>query len=195
MRDLEPRCAGSVATSASTPGRADPPRHQEARPLRAHRPPHHRRAHRQQHSRAAAAGSSSTSASTTLRAWPSARSCPTRTRKAPSPSSGPPWPTYASLGVTVDRVMTDNGSCYRSKAFRKACARARPQAHLHQALHAEDQRQGRALHPDRPARMGLRPGLPQLGSPTAELPIWLHRYNWHRPHGGIKSRHQSAVSA
>ena len=20
-----------------------------------------------------------------------------------------------------------------------------------------------------------------------ELPVWLHRYNWHRPHGGIKS--------
>ena len=29
---------------------------------------------------------------------------------------------YASLGITVQRVMTDNGSCYRSKAFRKACA-------------------------------------------------------------------------
>ena len=28
---------------------------------------------------------------------------------------------YQSLGVTVARVMTDNGSCYRSKAFRKAC--------------------------------------------------------------------------
>src|SRR5690606_29257626 len=28
---------------------------------------------------------------------------------------------YASLGVTVTRVMTDNGSCYSSKAFAKAC--------------------------------------------------------------------------
>jgi transposase InsO family protein len=28
---------------------------------------------------------------------------------------------YQSLGVTVARVMTDNGSCYRSHAFRKAC--------------------------------------------------------------------------
>ncbi|MDB5601967.1 MAG: family transposase [Xanthobacteraceae bacterium] len=23
---------------------------------------------------------------------------------------------------------------------------------------------------------------------TAELPIWLHRYNWHRPHGSLKAR-------
>ena len=28
---------------------------------------------------------------------------------------------YKSLGVTVERVMTDNGSCYRSKLFAKAC--------------------------------------------------------------------------
>ena len=28
---------------------------------------------------------------------------------------------YANLGVTITRVMTDNGSCYRSKAFRSAC--------------------------------------------------------------------------
>src|SRR5665213_3812170 len=28
---------------------------------------------------------------------------------------------YASLGVTVTRVMTDNGSCYRAHAFRDLC--------------------------------------------------------------------------
>lgn len=30
---------------------------------------------------------------------------------------------YQRLGVTVQRVMTDNGFCYRSKAFHKACER------------------------------------------------------------------------
>lgn len=28
---------------------------------------------------------------------------------------------YKSLGITILRVMTDNGSCYRSRAFAKAC--------------------------------------------------------------------------
>jgi transposase InsO family protein len=28
---------------------------------------------------------------------------------------------YAKLGVRVERIMTDNGSCYRSKTFRTAC--------------------------------------------------------------------------
>ena len=30
---------------------------------------------------------------------------------------------YESLGIKVERVMTDNGSCYRSFAFRRACER------------------------------------------------------------------------
>ena len=29
---------------------------------------------------------------------------------------------FQSIGVRIDRVMTDNGSCYRSRAFAKACA-------------------------------------------------------------------------
>ena len=28
---------------------------------------------------------------------------------------------YGSLGVQIDRVMTDNGTDYRSKAFKAAC--------------------------------------------------------------------------
>ena len=28
---------------------------------------------------------------------------------------------YAGLGVTVSRVMTDNGACYKAFAFRDAC--------------------------------------------------------------------------
>jgi transposase InsO family protein len=30
---------------------------------------------------------------------------------------------YDGLGVKVERVMTDNGSCYKSFAFRRACKR------------------------------------------------------------------------
>jgi transposase len=66
---------------------------------------------------------------------------------------------YASLGVKVERVMTDNGSCYKSFAFRKACKRLRPQAHPHQTIYPEDQRQGRTLHSDQLARVGLCPRL------------------------------------
>jgi hypothetical protein len=30
---------------------------------------------------------------------------------------------FARLGVTVERVMTDNGSCYLSQSFRQTCVR------------------------------------------------------------------------
>jgi transposase InsO family protein len=30
---------------------------------------------------------------------------------------------YAKLGIRVERVMTDNGSCYRTRTFRTACKR------------------------------------------------------------------------
>ena len=30
---------------------------------------------------------------------------------------------FVKLGVRIERVMTDNGSCYRSRAFRAACKR------------------------------------------------------------------------
>ncbi len=95
---------------------------------------------------------------------------------------------YKSLGVTVTRVMTDNGSCYKAFAFRDACKRAGHQAHPHQALHAKTN--GKA---ERFIQTALREWAYAQAYPTSdrradELPIWLHQYNWHRPHGGIKSQ-------
>lgn len=95
---------------------------------------------------------------------------------------------YQSLGVTVARVMTDNGSCYRSKAFRKACSdlglrhiRTRPYT---------PKTNGKA---ERFIQTALREWAYALAYPSSdrraqELPVWLHRYNWHRPHGSLKSK-------
>jgi transposase InsO family protein len=95
---------------------------------------------------------------------------------------------YNRLGVTVSRVMTDNGACYKSHAFREACAdlglkhiRTRPYT---------PKTNGKA---ERFIQTALREwayaqAYPTSDHRTAELPRWLHRYNWHRPHGGIKSQ-------
>ena len=68
---------------------------------------------------------------------------------------------YCQRDVRVQRVMTDNGSAYRSRAFAAACRRLGVR-HLYTALHAADQWQGRTLHPDRLARVGLCRDLPDL---------------------------------
>ena len=94
---------------------------------------------------------------------------------------------YNSLGVTVAGVMTDNGSCYRSLCLRSRLQKAQAQAHPHQALHTQDQRQGRALRPDRAAGMGLCQGLQHLKRTRPTAPAWTHAYNWHRPHGRLKA--------
>lgn len=95
---------------------------------------------------------------------------------------------YKSLGVTVTRVMTDNGSCYKSFAFRDAC-RELGIKHIRTKPYTP-RTNGKA---ERFIQTALREWAYAQAYPTSdrraqELPIWLHRYNWHRPHGGIKSQ-------
>jgi transposase InsO family protein len=95
---------------------------------------------------------------------------------------------YASLGVTIERVMTDNGSCYRSKAFAGACKQLGLK-HLRTKPYTP-RTNGKA---ERFIQTSLREWAYARAYDTsdqraAELPRWLHRYNWHRPHGGIKSQ-------
>ena len=71
---------------------------------------------------------------------------------------------YAKLGIRIERVMTDNGSCYRSKAFRAACKRLGLRQIFTRPYTPRTNGKGRALHPNRAARMGLRSSLPKLRS-------------------------------
>ena len=95
---------------------------------------------------------------------------------------------YASLGVNVSRVMTDNGSCYKSFAFRHACAELGLK-HIRTKPYTP-KTNGKA---ERFIQTALREwayarAYPSSDQRAADLPVWLHRYNWHRPHGGIKSQ-------
>ena len=94
---------------------------------------------------------------------------------------------YASLGVTVARVMTDNGSCYKSFDFRDAC-RELGLRHIRTRPYTP-QTNGKA---ERFIQTALREwayakAYTHSEGRIAELPIWLHRYNWHRPHGSLKA--------
>jgi transposase InsO family protein len=95
---------------------------------------------------------------------------------------------YKSLGVTVTRVMTDNGSCYKAFAFRDAC-RDLGLKHIRTKPYTP-RTNGKA---ERFIQTALREWAYALAYPTSDhradqFPVWLHRYNWHRPHGGIKSQ-------
>jgi transposase InsO family protein len=95
---------------------------------------------------------------------------------------------YESLGVRVERVMTDNGSCYKSVAFRRTCKRLKLR-HVRTKPYTP-KTNGKA---ERFIQTSLREwayakAYQNSRDRKAELPSWLHRYNWHRPHAGIDDK-------
>ena len=95
---------------------------------------------------------------------------------------------YQSLGVTVERVMTDNGSCYRSKDFAKACKNLKLK-HIRTKPYTP-KTNGKA---ERFIQTALREWAYARAYQTSDqraedLPDFLHRYNWHRPHASLKAK-------
>ena len=95
---------------------------------------------------------------------------------------------YESLGVKVERVMTDNGSCYKSFAFRRLCKRLGLK-HIRTKPYTP-KTNGKA---ERFIQTCLREwayaqAYHHSRQRAGELSYWLHRYNWHRPHAGIGAK-------
>ena len=95
---------------------------------------------------------------------------------------------YQSLGVTVERVMTDNGSCYRSKAFASPCKQLRVK-HIKIKPYTP-QTNGKA---ERFIQTALREwayatAFEHSDQRRQALLPWLHRYNWHRPHASLAKK-------
>ncbi len=92
---------------------------------------------------------------------------------------------FSSLGVRVKRVLTDNGSAFRSKAFAKACRRLRLKHSFTRPY--RPQTNGKAERFIQSALREWAYGIPyNHSSERADmLDRWIHHYNWHRPHQGI----------
>jgi transposase InsO family protein len=95
---------------------------------------------------------------------------------------------YASHGITVQRVMTDNGSAYRSTIHAFAC-RALALRHLRTRPY-RPRTNGKAERFIRTLLAGWAHG-PIYGSSrerTAALDGWLWTYNHRRPHGALSHK-------
>jgi transposase InsO family protein len=95
---------------------------------------------------------------------------------------------YRSLGIKIERVMTDNGACYISGAFAKTCHQLGLR-HIRTKPYTP-KTNGKA---ERFIQTALREWAYARAYETSdrraeELPRWLHRYNWHRPHGSLKDK-------
>jgi len=92
---------------------------------------------------------------------------------------------YARLGITIRRVLTDNGSCYRSADFRHTCRSLRIRQKFTRPY--TPRTNGKA---ERFIQTALREwayayAYPDSAHRISELPYWLHMYNWHRPHSSL----------
>jgi transposase InsO family protein len=95
---------------------------------------------------------------------------------------------YKSLGITVLRVMTDNGSCYRSRAFARACRRLKLK-HIRTKPYTP-RTNGKA---ERFIQTLLREWAYARSYPSSEkraraLPGYLRWYNRRRPHSALGAR-------
>jgi transposase InsO family protein len=95
---------------------------------------------------------------------------------------------YESLGVKVERVMTDNGSCYRSLAFRRACTRLGLRQIRTKPYTPRTNGKAERFIQTSLREWAYAQAYPNSVERKAELPSWLHRYNWHRPHAGIDDK-------
>jgi len=92
---------------------------------------------------------------------------------------------YARLGVAVKRLLTDNGSAFRSRDFASAC-KALDIRHKFTRPY-RPQTNGKAERFIQSALREWAYGFTYQHSTqrTAALDRWNHHYNWHRPHQGI----------
>ncbi len=95
---------------------------------------------------------------------------------------------FKAHGVRVHRLMTDNGTSFRSHRYAKALRRLAIK-HIRTKPYTP-KTNGKA---ERLVQTALREWAYARAYETSEqraadLPIWLHRYNWHRPHRSLKSK-------
>ncbi|MDK4730957.1 IS481 family transposase, partial [Rhizobium phaseoli] len=95
---------------------------------------------------------------------------------------------FKAHGVKVQRVMTDNGTSFRSHRYAKALRRLSIK-HIRTKPYTP-KTNGKA---ERLVQTALREWAYAKAYETsqqraADLPLWLHRYNWHRPHGSLQSK-------
>lgn len=92
---------------------------------------------------------------------------------------------YAGLGIRFNRVLTDNGACYRSERFERLCRRLGLKHRLTKPYSPRTNGKAErfiqtALHEWAYAR-SYKNSTQRAG----QLPVWLHEYNWHRPHASL----------
>ncbi len=89
---------------------------------------------------------------------------------------------FAARGVTVERVLTDNGSCYRSREFANTLAEAGIAHRWTRPYRPQTNGKVERFNLTLKWEWAYARTYDTNSSRTEELDRWLHHYNYHRPH-------------
>jgi hypothetical protein len=92
---------------------------------------------------------------------------------------------FADRGVVVERVLSDNGSAYRSHAWRDACADLAVRPKRTRPYRPQTNGKIERFHRTLADGWAFSRHYRSESARRAALPAWLHFYNHHRPHTAI----------
>ncbi|MGW9345955.1 IS481 family transposase, partial [Streptomyces albidoflavus] len=92
---------------------------------------------------------------------------------------------FADRGVVVERVLSDNGSAYRSHAWRDACADLAVRPKRTRPYRPQTNGKIERFHRTLTDGWAFSRHYRSESARRAALPAWLHFYNHHRPHSAI----------
>lgn len=92
---------------------------------------------------------------------------------------------FADRGVTVERVLSDNGSAYKSHAWRDACLELGIKAKKTRPYRPQTNGKIERFHRTLADGWAFSRHYNSESARRAALPAWLHFYNHHRPHTAI----------
>ena len=92
---------------------------------------------------------------------------------------------YAARGVTVQRVLSDNGSAYRANLWRATCAELGITPKRTRPYRPQTNGKIERFHRTLTAGWAFARMFPTETHRRRALPSWLHEYNHHRPHTAI----------
>ncbi len=95
---------------------------------------------------------------------------------------------YAERGITIERVLSDNGNGYRSFAWRDTCTELGIQRRYTRSRRPQTNGKAEALVKTLLREWAYRYAYPSSAHRARALPGYLRWYNQHRPHSSIGGR-------
>ena len=89
---------------------------------------------------------------------------------------------FAARGITIERVLSDNGSAYVSHLWRDTCAQLGIKHSRTRPYRPQTNGKIERFHRTMSDRWGYARCYESESERRQALPAWLHEYNHHRPH-------------